>query len=195
ELPIGYAIYNPNTYAAWNNDDNTHFWLIVLVFFIVYIISAILLESLFKPIAVVLIIPFSFLGVFLIFHILGLGLDKGGYAALLMVSALVTNSALYVVNDLNIFNSQKKLLPINLYVRAFLAKATPIIITTISAVLSLLPFMISGEDQGFWFTLSAGTIGGLLFSLLGTWLLLPLLLIPNVKIKEEHIRKGGEHYG
>ncbi|WP_257669235.1 efflux RND transporter permease subunit [Parapedobacter tibetensis] len=182
-LPYGYRVEVSGSGGWWGDkDDYTYLWLIGLVMLIIYMVCAILLESLRQPFAVLLMIPFSFMGVFLAFHFLGLRFDQGGYASLLMLSGLVTNSALYIINDLNYLShrhgvpttpSQRR----KVFIQAFNAKAMPILITTLSAILSLLPFMISGEEKGFWFTLSAGTIGGLLFSLLGAFLLLPLCLL------------------
>ena len=180
-LPFGYSIERLEWTGAWGETSNTYLWFIPLVLLIIYMICAVLLESLTQPIAVVLMIPFSFIGVFLIFHFLGLQFDQGGYAALLMLSGLVTNAALYIINDLNFFNGRPAEASIRQYVRAFNAKAMPVLVTTASAVLSLLPFMISGDEKGFWFTLSAGTIGGLIFSLLGVYLMLPLCLLPKQK--------------
>ena len=127
----------------------------------------------------ILMIPFSFMGVFLIFYLLDLNFDQGAYAALLLISGLVTNSALYIINDLKLFMSSNNPGKVSsrIFIKAFNSKAMPILVTALSAMLSLLPFMISGEDKGFWFTLSAGTIGGLVFSLIGTYLLLPICLV------------------
>ena len=186
QLPSGYQVYSPDTnWNWWGESGHKNLWHVALVLLIIYMICAVLLESFRQPFAVVLMIPFSFIGVFLIFYILELKFDQGGYAALLMLSGLVTNVALYIINDINFIN--KRYLKadaedrIKIYIKAFNAKAMPIMITTASAILSLLPFMINGEEQGFWFTLSAGTIGGLLFSLLGAYLMLPMALLRSTK--------------
>lgn len=180
-LPVGYRIERFDWGDGWAQQGNDYLWFVPLVLLIIYMICAVLLESFIQPAAVVLMIPFSFIGVFLVFDALGLQFDQGGYAALLMVSGLVTNAALYIINDLNFLavRSGRGVTPIRQYVRAFNAKAMPVLVTTSAAVLSLLPFMISGDETGFWFTLSAGTIGGLLFSLVGVYLMLPLCLLPN----------------
>ncbi|MEC3881797.1 efflux RND transporter permease subunit [Parapedobacter sp. 10938] len=181
-LPYGYSV-ELNRLAGWGTDsgDSRHFWLIGVVLLIIYIICAILLGSFRQPLSVVLIIPFSFIGVFLTFHFLDLQFGQGGYASLLMLSGLVTNAALYIINDFNYIRRTRKISNNRkAFVKAFNSKAMPILITTLSAILSLLPFMISGDEDGFWFTLSAGTIGGLLFSILGAYLLLPISLLKKV---------------
>lgn len=193
-LPYGYAITLPGG-SGWYGgpgDSYAHLWLVALVALIIYMICAVLLESFRQPFAVVLMIPFSFIGVFLTFHFLSLRFDQGGYASLLLLGGLVTNAALYIINDFN-YLQRGRLVGVTadrmVFIRAFNAKAMPILITTLSAILSLLPFMISGAEKGFWFTLSAGTIGGLLFSILGAYLLLPLCLLTPPARPQPNISK------
>lgn len=175
-LPFGYSILGRDHGTNWwRTGMKQQVWMVPLVLIIIYIICAVLLESLVQPLVVILIIPFSFIGVFLIFYLLHMGLDQGAYASLLMVSALVTNTALYILNDLNFIGKGRQ--SIRLYAKAIMAKAMPILVTTAAAVLSLLPFLLNGDEQGFWFTLSTGTIGGLLFSVLGSFVFLPLCMI------------------
>src|SRR5690606_13129517 len=79
-LPYGYTI-KQTEYGAWGEDESNYLWFIPLVLGIIYMICAVLLESLTQPVAVILMIPFSFIGVFLVFYFLGLPFDQGGYAA------------------------------------------------------------------------------------------------------------------
>jgi multidrug efflux pump subunit AcrB len=182
-LPFGYSWVEPSWWTP--PTAATYFHFIGLVLLIIYMICAVLLESFKQPIYVLLMIPFSFIGVLIIYYLLDIRFDEGGYAALLLLCGLVTNAALYIINDLNFMSGrvgyQQLQYNIRHFIRAFNAKAMPVLITTASAVLSLLPFMLTGEETGFWFTLSAGTIGGLLFSLLGVYLLLPLCLLPAIR--------------
>lgn len=183
-LPLGYSVIDMR-FGNWKDSALNYLWFVPIVLLIIYLICCILLESFKQGILVVAMIPFSFIGVFLTFHILGLPFDQGGYTALLMLSGLVTNAALYMLNDLN-FLVSKRISPLKRFVKALNRKVMPIFITIAAAILSLLPFMLSGEEKGFWFTLSAGTIGGLLFSLLGALVLLPLLLIPQIPKSKRH---------
>jgi len=178
-LPFGYKVED-TVYRGWGEGSLDYLWFVPLILLIIYMICAVLLESFRRPLAIIAMIPFSFIGVLWIFQLLDLRFDEGGYAALLMLSGLVTNAALYILNDLNFIGQNSRNARASAsarFVKAFNAKAMPIVITTASAILSLLPFMLAGEEKGFWFTLSAGTIGGLLFSLLGSYFFLPLLLI------------------
>ncbi len=53
--------------------------------------------------------------------------------------------------------------------------------TVLSTVLGFIPFIVGTSKESFWFPLAAGTIGGLLFSLVALVLYLPLLLLRRVK--------------
>lgn len=189
-MPMGFDFHERSNRGGKGQFDQALFWLIPMVLLLIYMVCAILLESFMRPFAVVAMIPFSFIGVLFVFYTLDLRFDQGGYAVLLLLCGLVTNAALYIINDLNYFNKTHKQ-PIQRYIRAFHAKAMPILVTTAAAVLSLLPFMISGDDKGFWFTLSAGTIGGLLFSLLGVYLLLPLCLLKRPALPASKLEIDG----
>lgn len=177
QIPIGYsASLLPDNRFLWNDQDKDQYWLLLLVIVIIFFICSVLFESLLQPFAVILIIPVSYIGIFLTFYVFRLNFDQGGFAALLMLSGLTVNAALYILND---YNNLKKTHPSDngfiLYLKAFNNKIIPILLTVVSTVLGFVPFLI-GERQPFWFPLAAGTIGGLVFSLIGLIIYLPLFL-------------------
>ena len=180
ELPVGYRIkqqYYQDGYWLDKKEDNTQIWLILLVTAIIFFICAIVFESLLQPLAVLMMIPLSFIGVFLTFYWFKLGFDQGGYASLLLLSGLTVNSALYILNELN--NVRKRfpnLSPLRAYLKAYNNKLMPVILTLLSTVLGLAPFLSGGKTEAFWFSLAAGTIGGLIFSLLAIIVILPLFV-------------------
>jgi multidrug efflux pump subunit AcrB len=152
--------------------------LILLVIVIIYVITSILLESLIQPLAVVLMIPISFVGVFLTFDGFNLGLDQGAFASFVLLSGIVVNAALYILNDYNISlrKAPSGLSLQRLYLKAYQGKIIPITLTVLSTVLGLVPFITEGQDEVFWFSLAAGTMGGLIFSILAIIVFLPAFL-------------------
>ncbi|WP_285821036.1 hypothetical protein, partial [Bacteroides acidifaciens] len=44
-------------------------------------------------------------------------------------------------------------------------------------ILGFIPFMVGAEKEGFWFPLAAGTIGGLIMSVIGVFVFLPVLTL------------------
>ena len=99
------------------------------------------------------------------------------YASFLLLRGIVVNSALYILNDMNNLSPENsRANGIQLYLKAYNAKIIPVILTIVSTVLGLTPFLVSGKSESFWFALAAGTIGGLLFSLIVLVVFLPLFI-------------------
>ncbi|MBN2166681.1 MAG: efflux RND transporter permease subunit [Marinilabiliaceae bacterium] len=190
-MPVGYRIKQQYYQGgSWNDqkEDSTQVWIILLVAVIIFFICAIVFESLLQPIAVLMMIPLSFIGVFLTFYWFELGFDQGGYASLLLLSGLTVNSALYILNELNSVRQRfPRLSAIRAYLKAFNNKITPVILTLLSTVLGLVPFLSGGKREAFWFSMAAGTIGGLIFSLLAIIIILPMF-VRGVKHKGKKLR-------
>ncbi len=180
ELPVGYRIKQQYFRGgSWMDEktDHTQVWLLLLVAAIIFFICAIVFESLLQPLAVIIMVPLSFIGVFLTFWYFDLGFDQGGYASLLLLSGLTVNSALYILNDLNTMRKRFACLsPVRAYLKAYNNKLVPVVLTLLSTVLGLAPFLSGGKKEAFWFSLAAGTIGGLLFSMVAIVVILPLFV-------------------
>jgi multidrug efflux pump subunit AcrB len=187
-LPIGYSIKETDRHY-WEREANRQFLLIILVIVIIYLICAILLESLIQPLAVVAMIPISFVGLFLTFFVFNLSFDQGGFAAFILLSGIVVNAALYILSDYNHYlkDAARKLTPARLYIKSYQGKIIPIALTVLATVLGLVPFIMDGEDEAFWFALAAGTMGGLIFSVLAIMIFMPAFL-PLKPKHRKHLR-------
>jgi len=176
QMPVGYYA-KPLSSHYWRESEKKQYSLILLIIIIVYFICAILFESLIQPFAIISIIPLSFIGIFLTFYLFDFNFDQGGYASFILLSGIVVNSSIYIINEYN--NLMKKYGKFNvsrrkLYLKAFNSKIVPIFLTIISTVLGLVPFIVYGQNEVFWFALAAGSIGGLLFSIIVILIYLPL---------------------
>ncbi len=173
-MPLGYTAGLRKW--EWSPQEKEQYYLILLVIVIIYFVCAILLESLLQPLAVIGMIPISFIGLFLTFYLFNLNFDQGGLAAFILLSGLVVNAGLYILNDFNNFRkrrNQRGLL--RTYVKAFNNKIIPAMLTISSTVLGLIPF-VAGKKEAFWFAFAAGAMGGLVFSLIAIFLFFPLFL-------------------
>ncbi len=175
-LPLGYTSQSGSYNYSWNQ-KSANYWLIFLVILIIYFICSILLESFKQPFTVISLIPFSFIGVFLTFHLFKITPDEGVFAALILLCGIVVNATLYILNDFNSIRKRKPLLPERVaYLKAFNGKIIPIFLTKLSTIIGLIPFLLTGKDERFWFALAAGTIGGLVFSIIGLFVYQPIML-------------------
>ncbi|MFO7575379.1 MAG: efflux RND transporter permease subunit [Bacteroidales bacterium] len=175
-LPLGYSI-GRSGYTRYWAEDKTNYYLVFLVIVIIYFVCAILLESLLQPLAVISLIPLSFIGAFLTVSIFKVRPDEGAFASLILLSGLVVNAALYIINDFNNLRRRNPDKDIRkMYLKAFNMKIIPIFLTIISTIVGLTPFLAAGKNERFWFPLAACTIGGLIFSLIGLIGYLPLFM-------------------
>ena len=176
QMPLGYTAKKKG-YDWYSTEAKQQYWLIGLVIILIYIICAIIFESLLQPLALILQIPISFIGVFLTFYWFDFNFDQGGYASFVILSGNVVCAAIFIIAE---FNNLRKLHPtakrFKLYIKAYNHKIIPILLTVLSTVVGLIPFLIYGQNEVFWFALGAGTIGGLMMSLIGIILYLPLFL-------------------
>ena len=176
-LPLGYKAQKPDSYFYWSGRDKKQYWLLGLIIVIIYFITAILFESLLKPLAVISLIPISFIGVFLTFYLFDFNFDQGGFASFILLSGLVVNAAIYIINDFNNLVARKnKSISVRTFLKAYNQKIVAIILTILSTVLGLIPFIWGGQKEVFWFAFAVGAMGGLLFSLVAIFIYLPLFL-------------------
>lgn len=176
-LPMGYTVESDSSYWSWGKDDNSQYLLLLIVISIIFFISAILFNSLSQPLAIIFVIPVSYIGVFLTFYLFGLNFDQGGFASFVLLCGITVNASIYILNEYNaIRRNFPKLSPLRAYTKAWNVKIIPIFLTVMSTILGFVPFMI-GEKTPFWFPLAAGTIGGLVMSVVGIFIYLPVLSV------------------
>jgi multidrug efflux pump subunit AcrB len=177
QLPMGYTIENKSgRNYNWGNDTAKQYGLLFLILVIIFFLSSILFNSLKQPFAILFVIPFSFIGIFLTFYLFKLNFDQGGFASFILLSGLTVNANIYIIDEFNRIMKRKGVSTLRAYVKAWSFKMRPIMLTITSTVLGFSPFIIGSTKEPFWFPLAAGTIGGLIFSLLGIILFLPIFL-------------------
>ena len=172
-LPIGYRA--EDTRGGWFYQEKEKYAaLILLVIAIIFVICAIHFNSLRLPLAIILMIPLSFVGLFLIFGLTNFTFDKGGFAAFVMLCGITVNAGIYLVSEWRADGN---------YLHAFSRKILPISLTILSTVLGLIPFLFDGPGEVFWFSFAVGTIAGLLFSVLALVLYLPVFVLGRKRRK------------
>ncbi|HET6560106.1 MAG TPA: efflux RND transporter permease subunit, partial [Prolixibacteraceae bacterium] len=177
-LPIGYTAQENNRRYLSTEEKHEQVRLVLLVIVLIYFICAILFNSLLQPFVIIITIPISLIGVFLSYYLLDIDFGQGGFAAIILLCGLTINSAIYIVSEINQLQfGQVGPITLRLYLKAFNTKIIPVLLTILSTILGLIPFLIEGNKEPFWFSLAIGTVGGLLFSMLSICVYLPLLLL------------------
>lgn len=172
-LPVGFkAEFSGGGWFERHKDR--YAWLILLIIAVIYVMLAMSFESLKLPFAVILMIPVSFIGLFLAFGLSELTFDQGGFAAFVMLCGIVVNAGIYLVRTYQKTAGPNRL---RCYVKAFNHKVNPILLTILSTILGLLPFLSDGPEEVFWFDFAVGTISGLLFSMIAMYFYLPIFVL------------------
>ncbi len=172
-LPVGFKAETPEANWAEKNKGK-YIWLILLIVAVIYAMLSAAFESFRDAWAVILLIPLSFIGLFLAFGWGGLQFDQGGFAAFVMLAGITVNAGIYFVSAF-----QSRGTSLRCWLQAFSDKAAPVFLTILSTILGLIPFLSDGPQEAFWFDFAVGTMAGLVFSVPGLLILLPAFLLPR----------------
>ena len=177
-LPMGYVAEDEQQSWSWGKKDNKQYALLLIVISIIFFTTSILFNSLKQPLAIIFVIPISYIGVFLTFYLFGLNFDQGGFASFVLLCGITVNASIYILNEYNAVRRRfPKLVPVRAFVKAWNAKIVPIFLTVVSTILGFIPFMVGTGKEAFWFPLAAGTIGGLTMSIVGIFIFLPIFTL------------------
>jgi HAE1 family hydrophobic/amphiphilic exporter-1 len=157
-------------------------WIAVFALVIVFMITASLYESFLKPFVIILSVPFSLIGLFLAFYLADTPFGRGGYAAIvLLVGIVVTNSIVLVDYISKKVTGDDK--TTDVLVDAASVRIRPVMMTTLATVGGLVPLLLMGERTSIWYSLSLGTIGGLVSSTLLTLVVVPVVYASILRVK------------
>lgn len=182
-MPVGFRCKNAS--MGYYDDDGSQYWMLLAIVVIIYFICAILFESLWLPLAIVMLIPLSFVGAFIAWDAVEVRFSPGSFAALVMLCGLTVNAGIYIIAE---YQNQKSaamsVLSRNnsrLYVRAYNHKIKAVFLTLLSTVLGLVPFFIDGSDEEFWFSFATGVAGGLALSVVALVFVMPAFVNPTAR--------------
>ena len=182
-LPMGYTAESDSQSWSWGKKDNKQYLLLLVVITIIFFTTSILFNSLKQPLAIIFVIPVSYIGVFLTFYWFRLNFDQGGFASFVLLCGITVNASIYILNEYNSIRSRfPRLSMLRAYTKAWNAKILPIFLTVVSTILGFIPFMVGTDKEAFWFPLAAGTIGGLVMSIIGIFFFLPVFSLKRKEV-------------
>ncbi|NLM03906.1 MAG: efflux RND transporter permease subunit, partial [Clostridiales bacterium] len=168
---------------------------IVLAIILVYMIMAAQFESLIHPFTIIMSIPLAFSGGFFALFITGRTLNIPAFIGLLMLSGVVINNGIVLVDYINTLRESGKDRT-DAVTTAGPIRLRPILMTTFTTVLGMLPMALGiGEGAEVQAPMAAVVVGGLSLSTVLTLLVTPTIytimddLSIKVKSKFRRIRK------
>jgi len=161
-----------------------------------FIILAILYESLIQPIIIMVALPLSIIGVMLALYISGLQFSLFVMIGFMLLMGMVGKNAVLLVDFANHAAQSGKSVDESL-VEAGEKRIRPILMTTIAMVFAMIPLAISsGLGSETKAPMAISIIGGLLSSMVLTLLVVPViykLISPlDMWLKKFYVAKGDE---
>ena len=175
ELPKGYILYDGGENEAIKDSRDMSMVLFSLAIFLVFVVMAVQYESLKNPLVILLGIPFMIIGVAAGLFVRELPLSMPVWLGMIMLSGIVVNNAIVLVEQIE--NERLCGIVINdAIVRAARLRLRPILMTTITTVVGMLPLSIGfGEGAEMLQPLAVVIVWGLSFSMLVSLILIPVI--------------------
>ncbi len=176
ELPSGYSINYGGTYEDMTDAFEDLTFALALAVILVYMVMASQFESLLYPFIIMFTMPQTIVGVILALLLTGRSFSIVAFVGLIMLAGIVVNNGIVMVDYINLLYHQKGFDRISAVVTAGRTRLRPILMTTATTVLGMLPLTLgTGEGAETRAPLAIVVIGGLLVSTVVTLILIPVV--------------------
>jgi len=147
----------------------------VLAIFLVYIVMASQFESFLHPFLILFTIPMALIGVYLALFFLRIPLGITVYIGMITLVGIVVNNAIILIDYINTLR-KRGLEKLEAIKQAGAVRLRPILITTATTVLGLLPMALGmGEGTEIRTPMAVSVIAGLLSATFLTLVLIPIV--------------------
>ncbi len=174
QLPDGYTLYESGAAKALQENKALTQILLALAIFLVFVVMAVQYESLRNPMVILFSVPFVIIGVALGIEWLKMPLSMPVWLGLIMLAGMVVNNAIVLVETIELQRLKPGLSVQTAILEAAALRLRPILMTTLTTVIGLLPLALNwGEGAAMLQPLAITIAFGLSFSLLVSLLLVP----------------------
>ncbi len=183
DASVGSIQTPPNYYISFGGEEERRQesfgrlrFALILALILVYMVMASLFESLIHPFVIMFSMPLAVVGVVWVFLLTGQTLNLMGYIGIIMLAGIVVNNAIVLVDYINYLRREEGIAMNEAIVRSGCRRLRPIIMTTLTTVLALLPLALGfGEGAEIRAPMAIAVIGGLLSSTVLTLVIIPVV--------------------
>ncbi len=149
---------------------------LLLALLMVYMVMAAQFERLIDPLVIMFAVPFATVGVLTALHATGTTFNVNSYIGIILLVGIVVNNAIVLVDYINLKIREEGLSIADAVVYAGRTRLRPILMTTLTTALALVPLALAlGEGGEIQAPMARVVIGGLITSMLVTLVLIPVL--------------------
>jgi HAE1 family hydrophobic/amphiphilic exporter-1 len=172
-LPVDYKMAFTGEELKRKESMSNLSFALMLSLILVFMVLAAQFESVIQPFVIMLTIPLAGVGTVLTFFLLGETLNMMAYIGIIMLGGIAVNNAILLIDRINQLREtgmQKK----EAIVLAGMQRIRPILMTSLTTILALLPLTIGiGDSASLRAPMALAVIGGLVSSTLLTLVVIP----------------------
>ncbi|MGH6680644.1 MAG: efflux RND transporter permease subunit, partial [Bradyrhizobium sp.] len=167
--------------------------LLILAILVIYLVLGILYESFIHPITILSGLPAAGFGALLTLKIFGMQLDLFSFVGVIMLVGLVKKNAIMMIDFALDAQRSEGLDPISAIVKGCHVRFRPIMMTTMAALLGVLPIAIgTGAGADARRGLGVAVVGGLFFSQFLTLYITPVIYTYMDALQQWIVRRRGK---
>ena len=174
ELPDGYGLIYGGEEEAIQENNRQLTMVVLLAVFLVFVVLALQYESLVNPLVILVTIPLSMIGVGLGLWITETPLSAPVLLGVILLAGIVVNNAILLVEYVEEYRHDHNEPMEKALVLAGSVRLRPILMTTITTMLGMLPLAMGlGEGSELMRPLAIAVVSGLMISMLLTLFVVP----------------------
>lgn len=184
-LPDGFSITFGGEFEEQKKASRDFFVAIILALALIYMVMAGQFERFLDPLIVMFSVPVAIIGVVPTLLLTGTTLNMQSVMGMVMLVGIVVNNAIVLIDYINLLRREHDMEIMEAVVEAGRLRLRPILMTTTTTVLGLLPLAIGiGAGAEIQASLARVVIGGLTASTLITLILIPVLYVSSHGLME-----------
>ena len=195
-IPAGYSIQVAGSYEEQMESNEEMGILAILIIILVFIVMAAQFESLTYPFIIMFSVPFALSGVLLALFITGTTMNIMSILGAIMLIGIVVKNGIVLI-DYTMLLRGRGLGIIPATVQAARSRLRPILMTTLTTILGMVPLAVSqGVGAEMWRPLGIAVIGGLVVSTIMTLVYTPVMYCVfgknGIKRRRKQLKKQHE---
>ena len=177
-MPEGFSIFFGGEYEEQQRAQRDFVLAILMAIALIYMVMAAQFERFIDPLIVMCSVPVAIIGVVPTMLLTGTTLNLQSFMGIVMLVGIVVNNAIVLVDYINLLRREQGMDVRAAIIEAGRLRLRPILMTTTTTVLGLLPLALGiGTGAELQAALARVVIGGLTASTLVTLLLIPVVYL------------------
>ena len=184
QLPPGYSAEVGQNFRRFQESEQASLFALLLAAAFIYLVMAALFESFVHPITILTSLPFSLLGVALLFSLTGTTLNTNSWLGIMVLAGVVVNNGIILVDHVNRLRASG-MARTEAIITGGRDRLRPILITACTTLLGLFPLVapliapgmfgpVEGR-AGTWGPIALAVVGGLTTSTFMTLVVMPTI--------------------